>query len=1429
MKYYIKTIIFFNFYISLYVSDYCPKLKPIRYNNGECQIKKCTQEEFENKICIISNEKAKIQWLNNIIVNNDNNKEEIYFNLGVTIHNKEIILSSYCNNNGNNNTIFFYNNNNSNELETLNKINNIYCHQNAEFSYLSVKIINKQDDYYVLICCENSCNLFNYNNNEILNFIPHNSSISKSSFRNSLIKLDNFNYFYAIVTGSGIKNNNHISISKFNFSFNEINNSIEVNLESKFYEKEIINKNTIITCFQTENNLIECMTVNLDNYLYVYIFDESLNLKDKIILETNLIFNEIFNCIHLQKEIGIYYYYYEVNDGFAPEFKIKNLIYNETQNVYQLIDILNCSNINIIDINVYCFDNIEIIKITNTKFIIMYHTFTEEFHVILCDFYGKNDSLSNLIARYYKIPLELYNINEPINPKGFKYENIIGLSMIETNSIFIILFGSNNISQSDNIEYINDINNINNDNLYYIINLNDYLNSNIKINNNLFGYEFIGLKIVTITGLSYGIKYYLNNINNNNIIKENDIIKMKDLIIIDFSNAEVKIDNEFYLEMTQIIGEPEYDESNSYADEIKTYGNEDYKNYFQRYIFEGSSLKIKYNFGCYKNCYNCEYVGFTLDNQKCLSCKNNEELCYMNNTNNCFNVNSLTYNYYKEDGNLICVPLNSLCPEDYPFEDRITKECKKILNFDDLILEKHIYANTKTAIDKVVQLIYEEIKNNKLNTSENYLLNTDGTIFQITSPENQKYYINNSLYTNISTIDLNECADILKKENNIKDQLIIVKLDIKRNDTPSTQVEYEVYNPYNLQKLNLSICDNIKIDIYAPVILDKDYLELIKQLKEQGYDIFNPEDSFYNDICSIYNSQNNTDVIIKDRKNDFYNPNLFLCEDTCEYKSFDINTSKVNCKCTIKQDINSNIYETKFSPNTLLNNFFDFDKYTNYKVLKCYNMVFNFERIKINKGSYIVSFLIISFVTYMTINFFTQSVQYRKILDDIIYINKITDKKLKLKRENNENNENNNSYTLKDINMNIKKENVNPVEGIIKRRKYKLKTITSNNKDKRIKFMINNKVIDNKENKKIYLRRNKSNKNLTHFDITDKKKKLPTIYDCDNDDINRNMIFRKTKKSSNESNDTNIFSRSSRKQIFNNASSNEKFNNSKNRLRFSHRIKKSKKNVSFFNDIINKNKNSTERTIISNERINKIIEILPKNERYVYFIDNELNELEYIYAINIDFRTLFQYYWSLLKQIHPLFFTFIAKHDYNLFLIKLSLFVFSIALNITLNTLFFSDESMHKLYEDYGKLNYIYNLPKSIYSVLFSGLISFFFELLSLSENEFSKFKEKGIIKDFDKEKNEQIQHLKLKSILFFIVGTSLLIFFWYYISCFCAVYSNAQMSLIKDTFISFIIELTYPFLFALISTIIRIQGLRKKNRCLYNFSKIVSFIINLI
>ena len=90
---------------------------------------------------------------------------------------------------------------------------------------------------------------------------------------------------------------------------------------------------------------------------------------------------------------------------------------------------------------------------------------------------------------------------------------------------------------------------------------------------------------------------------------------------------------------------------------------------------------------------------------------------------------------------------------------------------------------------------------------EETIINYNEAIFHITTPKRQKYYINNkNIYNNnISSTHLNECEDILKKEYNINSLLIIMKIDLKRNDTPSTQVEYQVINSDNNEILDLSI------------------------------------------------------------------------------------------------------------------------------------------------------------------------------------------------------------------------------------------------------------------------------------------------------------------------------------------------------------------------------------------------------------------------------------------------------------------------------------------------------------------------------------------------------------------------------------------------------------------------------------------------
>ena len=72
------------------------------------------------------------------------------------------------------------------------------------------------------------------------------------------------------------------------------------------------------------------------------------------------------------------------------------------------------------------------------------------------------------------------------------------------------------------------------------------------------------------------------------------------------------------------------------------------------------------------------------------------------------------------------------------------------------------------------------------------------------------------------------------------------------------------------------------------------------------------------------------------------------------------------------------------------------------------------------------------------------------------------------------------------------------------------------------------------------------------------------------------------------------------------------------------------------------------------------------------------------------------------------------------------------------------------------------------------------------------------------------------------------MIFFWHFISCFCAVYVNTQMILIKDTLISFCLSMVYPFGINLFPGMFRIPALRAKKRdkeCIYKTSSIIALI----
>ena len=157
--------------------------------------------------------------------------------------------------------------------------------------------------------------------------------------------------------------------------------------------------------------------------------------------------------------------------------------------------------------------------------------------------------------------------------------------------------------------------------------------------------------------------------------------------------------------------------------------------------------------------------------------------------------------------------------------------------------------------------------------------------------------------------------------------------------------------------------------------------------------------------------------------------------------------------------------------------------------------------------------------------------------------------------------------------------------------------------------------------------------------------------------------------------------------------------------------------------------------------------------------------------------------------------------------------------------MFFSDDTIHKIYEDEGIFNFIYQLPQILYSTIIPSIIMLIVKELSLSQSYIIKIKQQLNIGTLSIDKTIK-RCLKIKVILFYIIGFFLLIFFWYYMSCFCCVFVNSQTHLIKDTIISYGISMLYPFGLSLLPGFFRIPSLKKSDReTLYIISKIISFI----
>ena len=255
---------------------------------------------------------------------------------------------------------------------------------------------------------------------------------------------------------------------------------------------------------------------------------------------------------------------------------------------------------------------------------------------------------------------------------------------------------------------------------------------------------------------------------------------------------------------------------------------------------------------------------------------------------------------------------------------------------------------------------------------------------------------------------------------------------------------------------------------------------------------------------------------------------------------------------------------------------------------------------------------------------------------------------------------------------------------------------------------------------------------------------------------------------------------------------------------------------------VKKRKKRIETNVVDKKDNYDIPYLNLKNKEFYFFNDEEMNSLDYESAQKKDKRTYVQYHLSLLRTKHILLLTFFNWKDYNSQTIKIYIFFYTFSINFLISAMFYSDSTMHKIYIDKGSFDFTYQLPLIIYSSIISSVLTSILNNFGLYESNLIELK-----CDKDKIAKDTLLTNKCKIIFFFIFSYVLLIFIWIYLGCFCAVYKNTQIHILKDVSLSFSFSFITPFFIYLIPGILRIPSLKEKaNRpLLFKASKILQML----
>ena len=679
--------------------------------------------------------------------------------------------------------------------------------------------------------------------------------------------------------------------------------------------------------------------------------------------------------------------------------------------------------------------------------------------------------------------------------------------------------------------------------------------------------------------------------------------------------------------------------------------------------------------------------------------------------------------------------------EEYESEEIISEKEKN--NIETKIIIKKINIKKSEIINKLDELI----KNIEPDIIYKYI----GDDYNITIGQSGKFNKNET------NIELLSCENILRENYKLNDtELTIVQLEIDKNNeiAITDQVEYVIYNNRK-EKLDLSYCKDNSIEVNYE-IKNTSFLNMtiISKFSEDGIDVLNINDDFFNDICFPY-SINKTDIILEDRIVDIYQ-NYSLCDTDCVYENIDLNSKIITCKCKIKTEI-----QTDIEPLTFTKAVSETFKQSNFFAIKCYNLVFDFNEKSSNYGFWILLILIIIHIPLLAHYFIfgiksVQTFVSNEMIKNDYMINESNpvNKKKRISKKNSE------------IDINFKSNSNSPMVNNLIENTINIDKINKESKERKKKLSL----------KKNYFRfKRKSQKELNHKTIED-----PSLIK-----LGKYTKKRKSQKTTNSNLAENIIS----KQIRNkntNKDNTEKIIDNK------------------YYSLIHINANNTGKKIkIKSDYILNVYEFKEavKNDNrsffrllYISLLYNEKFLYAFVFNSPVNIRSLriclviFCYSFNL--ALNALFYTnekLSERYHYT----GQNLILFSFVNNIT-----------NSLFSTFA--NYILTLILKILLNPRRDLENIF----RSEERKLKKDKQYVVSKSKKKEiiirVNRVYKHMRVRNLIFIIFEFVFMLLIFYYITSFCCVFKSTQVSwllgwvasfifsIILEVFISFIIATLY-------------------------------------